>query len=106
MRTFLSHDATASKSAFGENARSDTPSSGGEVNSTSLLRSPWVDEFALDAVAAEFPNRDIVYECVEDGRVGGWVGGWVRCCWWEDGRRTPYNAAPCGRVKLRWMETV
>lgn len=51
MRTFLSHDDTARCSLTGEKARSEIPSSGGDVRATSLERSPvvlgWVEPPAL-----------------------------------------------------------
>lgn len=50
MRTFLSHDATARCSDWGENLRSEIPSSGGEVRVMSFEMSPVVFEFAAAEV--------------------------------------------------------
>lgn len=49
MRTFLSQDATAKCSDWGENLRSEIPSSGGEVSAMSLEISPVVFEFEFAA---------------------------------------------------------
>lgn len=63
--TFLSHDATARCSDWGENLRSEIPSSGGAVRVTSLEISPMV--FVL-AAAEGCPKRpDMVVGRVLEG---------------------------------------
>ena len=49
MRTFLSHDATARCSDWGENEMSEMPSSGGLLSTTSFEMSPVV-LFAADVL--------------------------------------------------------
>ena len=59
MRTFLSHDATARCSLWGEKAIWEMLSSGGWLRGMSFLISPWV----LFAAAAAVPKRpDIVVD--------------------------------------------
>ena len=62
MRTFLSHDATARCSDWGENEISEMPSSGGLMSATSFEMSPVV-LFAADALElAAFPKRPDILE--------------------------------------------
>lgn len=70
MRTFLSQLATARYSPAVEKDRSEMLSSGGDVSSTSLVRSPaWfaADCAALDAVL--LPKRVVM--CTASGSRGG-----------------------------------
>lgn len=61
MRTFLSHDATAMCSVWGENLIAEMLSSGGDVSATSFEMSPVDCEALLASDAAADPNNpDIV----------------------------------------------
>lgn len=62
MRTFLSHDATARCSDWGENEISEMLSSGGLLSVTSFEISPVV-LFAADALAlVALPKRPDIFE--------------------------------------------
>ena len=62
MRTFLSHDATARCSDWGENEISDMPSSGGLLSATSFEMSPVV-LFAADALeVGPLPKRPDIFQ--------------------------------------------
>ena len=82
MRTFLSQDATAKWSLMGENARSETLSSGGWLSGISFDKSPSVLEELEDAVPPEprAPKTDMVRDAVRCGMVHVlWRGVKVAC---------------------------